>query len=76
MDIVFNRHYNGCDVELIIEDDIITTAKVFRNGVCVEVSEITEVNGNDVPYNRKNLASVYEVYKGKVNELMENYVTR
>lgn len=76
MDIVFNRNYKGYDVEFIIEDDIITTAKVFRNGVCVEVSEITDANGNDVPYNRKNLAKVYEVYVDKVNNLMENYVTR
>lgn len=76
MDIVFKRDYKGHEIEMVIEDDVITTAKVYRNGECVEVSILTDGQGNDIPYNRKNLANVYKVYKGKVNELMENYVTR
>ncbi len=32
---VLNRHYKNADIEIVVEDDVITTAKIFIDNKCV-----------------------------------------
>ena len=69
MDITFNRvpKHKGFEMELIVEDDIITTAKVYVAGKCVNTYDIYDGADKELPYTRKNLNEVYRMVCDNLN---------
>ena len=67
MDITFNRKHKGYAVELVVEDDIITTAKVYIAGKCVNTYDIYDREDKELPYTRKNLNEVYRMVCANIN---------
>ena len=59
MDINRMYNYKNAEIEVIIEDDIITTAKVYMDGECVFADEtITDGDGKELKYTQRNINSV------------------
>ena len=67
MDITFNRKHKGYEVELVVEDDIITTARVYMAGKCINTYDIYDGEGKELPYIRKNLNEVYRMVCDNLN---------
>ena len=61
MDINRMYNYKNAEIEVIIEDDVITTSRITMDGECVNVADITDENGNDVPYTLKNRTAVVKM---------------
>ena len=61
MDINPTFNYKNAEIELVVEDDVITTTRVTMDGECVNVADITDENGNDVPYTPKNRTAVVKM---------------
>ena len=78
MDITFNRvpKHKGFEVELIVEDDIITTAKVYMAGKCVNTYDIYDGEDKEVPYSRENLNKVYRMVCANTNPEPSAAMTR
>jgi hypothetical protein len=54
---IFN--YKNAEIELVVEDDVITTAKVYMDGECVYADDtLTDENGKDLKYTPKNRTAV------------------
>lgn len=58
------KDYKNCTIEVVVEDDVITTAKIYLDKNCVSVNDITDANGKDVPFTKKN-------YDNTINLMME-----
>ena len=59
MDFVREYNYKNAEIEVVVEDDIITTAKVYMDGECVFAdSTITDGDGKDLRYTQRNINSV------------------
>ena len=59
MDISRMYNYKNAEIEVIIEDDVITTAKVYMDGECVFANDtFTDGDGNDLRYTQRNINSV------------------
>ena len=59
MDFVREYNYKYAEIEVIVEDDIITTAKVYMDGECVFADgTITDGNGKELKFKQKNLTAV------------------
>lgn len=71
MDITFSRHYLNADYEVIIEDDAITTSKIYMDGELVASHEYSLEDGSDVPLNRKNLDFVYDEIRAEIKERID-----
>ena len=67
MDITFTREHKGAEITIVVEDDIITTSKIYKDGECVEVNDITDENGNDVVFSAKNYYAVLAMAKANVD---------
>ena len=61
MDINPTFNYNNAEIEIVVEDDVIATSRVTMDGECVNVADITDENGNDVPYTPKNRTAVVKM---------------
>lgn len=61
MDINPTFNYKNAEIEIVVEDDVITTSRVTMDGECVNVADITDENGNDVPYTPKNRTAVVKM---------------
>lgn len=69
MDITFNREYKGTNIEIVVEDDIITTSKIYnKDGECVEVNDITDDKGDDVTFCGKNYYAVLDMARESVDK--------
>ena len=68
MDITFNRKHKGYEVELVVEDDIITTARVYMAGKCVNTYDIYDGADKELPYARKYLNEVYRMVCDNLNQ--------
>lgn len=76
---VLTRPYKNAEIEIVVEDDIITTTKVFIDNKCVACDDITTEDGKDVPYNRANYEKVMEIAREYVDAVWEEnftFVTR
>lgn len=52
-------NYKNAEIEVIIEDDVITTAKVYMDGECVFADDtLTDGNGKELKFTQKNLNAV------------------
>ena len=59
MDFVREYNYKNAEIEVVVEDDIITTAKVYMDGECVFADDtFTDGNGKELKFIQKNLSSV------------------
>lgn len=59
MDFVREYNYKNAEIEVVVEDDIITTAKVYMDGECVFANDtFTDGNGKELNFTQKNLSSV------------------
>ena len=59
MDFVREYNYKYAEIEVIVEDDIITTAKVYMDGECVFANDtFTDGNGKELNFTQKNLTAV------------------
>lgn len=67
MDMTFTRSHNGYEIELVVEDDIITSANVYMGDRCEKVYDIVDGEGREIPYTRKNLNGVYRMVCGDLN---------
>lgn len=72
---VLIRPYKNTEIEVVVEDDVITTTKVFLDDVCLVCNDITTDKGEDVPYNKANLEKVLDMAKGFVDMVWEENVT-
>ena len=62
MDINPTFNYKNAEIELVVEDDIITTAKVYMDGECVFADDtFTDTDGRDLKYTPKNRTAVVKV---------------
>lgn len=69
MDITFTREYKGTEIAIVVEDDAITTAKIFKDGECVVCDDtITDGEGKDLPFNAKNYYAVLKMVTDCVDE--------
>jgi len=59
MDINPTFNYKNAEIELVVEDDVITTAKVYMDGECAFADDsLTDENGKDLRYTPKNRTAV------------------
>lgn len=61
MDISPTFNYKNAEIEIVVEDDVITTSRIIMDGECANVADITDENGNDVPYTLKNRTAVVKI---------------
>ena len=58
----FSIFYKNAEIQIVVEDDVITTTKVFMDGECVFADDtITDENGNDLAYNSANKIAVIKM---------------
>lgn len=72
---VLIRPYKNTEIEVVVEDDVITTTKVFLDGKCLVCNDITTDTGEDVPYNKANLEKVLDMAREYVDAVWEENVT-
>ena len=59
MNIIRTYNHKNAEIVAIIEDDVITTAKVYMDGECVFADEtITDGDGKELKYTQRNINSV------------------
>ena len=59
MDINPTFNYKHAEIELVPEDDVITTANVSIDGECASADDtLTDEDGNDLKYTPKNRTAV------------------
>ena len=59
MDIIRKYDHKNAEIVAIIEDDIITTVKVYMDGECAFADEtITDGDGKELKFKQKNLTAV------------------
>ena len=62
MDINPTFKYKNAEIELVVEDDVITTSRITMDGECVNVADITDENGNEQTYEADGIKNEpYEV---------------
>lgn len=65
---VFTRDYSGIEYEVVVEDDIITTGKVFSGGKCIlVVDDLSTDDGSEIPYTYGNLNKTFAYLRGVVS---------
>ena len=69
---VLVRPYKNAEIEIVVEDDAITTGKVFLDNQCVNSDFFTDENGNDIPYTRDNYEKVFGLMKMFVDKMWED----
>lgn len=71
MDKVITKTYKGADIEIIVEDDLITTAKLYIGNECREIVDVTaEGYPNGVPFDKDYIKQLQEQFKDYINQLM------
>lgn len=73
MDILLDYKYKNAEIVLIVEDDIITTAKIFMDGEMVFADDTITDDGKDIILNGKNKNAVLNYCKEIIDyELTED----
>lgn len=70
MDITVKRNYKGYLIEIIVEDSLITTGKIYKGSEFVDNYEITDRNGHEFPYNKLNRDKVLARFKKEVDRII------
>ena len=73
----FETPYKNAVIEIVVEDDTITTSRVFIDEKCVCYSEIkTDKNPDGVPFTRENYNQVLDMCKSDVNRLFDELLEK
>lgn len=70
MDAVFKDTYKNAEIEVIVEEDVITTRKVFMDGECVISEDVYDINDNEVEDNVKNRRAVAHLCRREVDRIL------
>jgi hypothetical protein len=72
MDIAPIYKYRNAEIELVIEDDTITTAKIYMDGECVFVDDsLTDEKGKSLNYTKKNRTAVVKKCASFIDKELE-----
>lgn len=67
-----NKSYKNADIAIVVEDDLITTAKIFIGKDCKSCVDISDKNHPDgLPFTRANYDAVVESMKEDVDAMWE-----
>jgi hypothetical protein len=73
----FITTYKNAEIEIVVEDDLITTSKIFIDGNCVNCSEVaTTTNADGAPFNKANYNQVLESCKAEVDKMFDELVAK
>lgn len=71
LDLVCTREYKGAEIEVIVEDNLITTAKIYMDGECEEVIDVfNNENPNGFPFQKKYLYPLYSQLQKRIDEIL------
>lgn len=78
MDTSFKRNYKNCEIEVVVEDDLITTTKVIRDGEVVKFIPLqTKNNADGSAVTPRNIEVAFNIGKAEVdtlfNELLKSF---
>ena len=66
----FTYKYKNAEIELVVEDNAITTAKIYMDGECEEIVDITNPNGGEFMFTPKNRKAVCEDCAKTIDRLL------
>lgn len=69
---VLTRHYKNAEMEVIIEDDMITTIKAYIDGKCVYCPDVAD----NISYNRKNVETAFNDIRKEVDKQFAELLSR
>lgn len=73
---VLTRDYKNAEIEIVVEDDVITMGRVYIDNRCVDVREFTTEDGGDVPFNRANYENILNQLKYIVDQFWQENAER
>ena len=68
---VLTRTYKNAEIEIVVEDNIITTAKVYIDKKCVVSTDIMAEGGTELPFTKANYTAVMDSMKEDVDKMWE-----
>lgn len=72
MDITLDYKYKNAEITLIVEDDIITTAKVYMDGeLALADDTITNAKGKELKFNAMNKDAVLNYCRRFIDQELE-----
>ena len=70
MDATFTRDYKNCTIEVVVEDDLITTTKVIRDGEVEQFIPLrTKTNEDGCPFTKHAVESAFAIGREVVDEM-------
>lgn len=77
MNDTFTSKYKNAEIVIVVEDDLITTTKIYIDGKCVGYSDIsTKSNPEGAPFNRENYNTILESCKADVDKMFEELLAK
>lgn len=67
MDINLDYTYKNASVTIIVEDDCITTAKIYIGGAMVDSFDVLTKDGKDVPFSRATINEVKKMCRDSID---------
>ena len=66
--------YKNAEIELVVEDDVITTAKIYMDGECAYADDsLTDDGGKDLKFTPRNRKAIINICKKVIDkELAED----
>ena len=76
MDTTIIKNYKGAEIEIIVEDGLITTAKIYVGYACKKLIEVTEDDfPNGVPYNENYINQLELKFKNYIDQLFVSWAS-
>ena len=73
----FTTPYKNAEIVIVVEDDLITTSKIFIDGECVGCSEVaTKTNPDGAPFTKANYDQVLATCKAEVDKMFDELVSK
>ena len=71
LDLIINQEYKGAEIEIIVEDNFITTAKIYMDGECEDVIDVyNDKHPNGLPFQKKFLNPLYKQIKDRIDTIL------
>lgn len=70
MDLEVKRNHKGYLIDIVVEDDAITTGKLFKGSEFINAYDITDRHGHEFPYNALNRDKVLARFRREVDRLI------
>lgn len=75
MDTSFKKDYKNCTIEVVVEDDLITTTKVIRDGVVERFIPLkTDKNEDGAEVTRTNIETAFKIGMDEVDEMFNELI--